>query len=234
MILFKYTIRLLDPLFYSREGLGAAVTPRYIHATAVNHAVAYATGAGENQPYIMSEENGGRNVPRYKSSHIALDFYFTPARMKGNPRYMPEIVKGELDGFVCKGYPGAEVLRASQIFSLAPDTEFEGFGYCNDMSSVPEIIRLGSFRGKARLAIHSGRFLGKAENQIVDHPTDPLVTDTTRGTMVTMFPYPIIENPVCRTCCKIKLKGERFPFTIAVPVTFSFDETPIKGDTAVF
>ena len=89
----------------------------------------------------MAEDSGGRNIPRYESSHISPDFYFTPARLIGNPRYLPEIAKGEPDGFIRKGYPGAEVLRASQLFSLVPETEFEGYGYCKDVGFLPKICR---------------------------------------------------------------------------------------------
>ena len=94
--IFRYGITLLDALFYSREGLSGAITPKYLHATAVNHAAAYALGINpENQPYIISENNGGRNVPRYENSLICGDFYFTPARPKGTITYQPEIAKGE-------------------------------------------------------------------------------------------------------------------------------------------
>lgn len=236
MIIFQYNIKLIDPLFYSREGLGGAVTPRYIHATAINHAVAYAVGSGIHQPYIISEDNGGRNIPRYKNSLISQEFYFTPARLKGNPRYLPEIAKGELDGFVRKGYPGAEVLRASQLFSLAPETEFEGYGYCKDAAFLPKIIRLGSFRGKAKLTATFAKFVGQVENILVDHPTDPLVSKTFRGIMINMFPYPIIENAVCDTCYKIRLKNVRFTKTVSLPIKFmetQQKEIPIVGETLI-
>lgn len=236
MIIFHYNIKLIDPLFYSCEGLGGAVTPRYLHATAINHAVAYAVGAGINQPYIMAENNGGRNIPRYESSHISQDFYFTPARLKGNPRYFPEIAKGELDGFVRKGYPGAEVLRASQLFSLVPETEFEGYGYIKDANSIPKIIRLGSFRGKAKLTINFAKFLGPSESTLVDHPTDPLVCKTSRGVMINMFPYPVIENAVCETCYKIRVTKSRFPNTISLPLSSIeplSQEIRIAGETLV-
>lgn len=220
MIIFKYNVKLIDSLFYSREGLGGAVTPRYLHATAINHAVAYAVSAGINQPYIMAENNGGRNIPRYESSHISHDFYFTPARLKGNPRYLPEIAKGEVDGFIRKGYPGAEVLRASQLFSLVPETEFEGYGYCKDVGFLPKIIRLGSFRGKAKLTANFAKIIKQIENTLVDHPTDPLISKTARGVMINMFPYPIIENAVCETGYKIRLRNARFANTISLPIEF--------------
>jgi len=57
MKIFRYTLNLLDPLFYSKEGLGGAVTPRYIHATAINLAIAYSLNLEpENQPYIIMVE----------------------------------------------------------------------------------------------------------------------------------------------------------------------------------
>ncbi len=236
MIIFQYNIKLIDPLFYSREGLGGAVTPIYIHATAINHAVAYAVGAGIDQPYIMAENNGGRNTPRYASSHISQDFYFTPARLKGNPSYLQEIAKGELDGFVRKGYPGAEVLRASHLFSLVPETKFEGYGYIKDSNFTPKIIRLGSFRGKAKLTINFAKFLRPIESGLVDHPTDPLVCKTSRGVMINMFPYPVIENAVCETCYKIRVKKSRFPNTISLPISSAevlTGDIQIAGETLI-
>ena len=82
MNVYKYFIELIDPIFYSQEGLSAATTPSYLHATAVNHAVAYGLGKGINQPYIISEENGGRNIPRYESSKYVLIFTL-PGKNRG-------------------------------------------------------------------------------------------------------------------------------------------------------
>ena len=73
--------QLIDPIFYSKEGLSAATTPSYLHATAVNHAVAYGLGRESINP-ILFLENGRRNIPRYESSQICPDFYFTPARIE--------------------------------------------------------------------------------------------------------------------------------------------------------
>ena len=212
MKVHRYTIKLLDPLFYSREGLSGAISPRYIHATALNHGVLYALGKESNQPYIISEKNGGRNTPRYGSSFIdEAGFYFTPARPKGNIRLSPEIVKGEADGFIIKGYGSRtgkpEVLKASQLFFIVPETEFEGFVFIDDGISVPSdlLIRLGSFRGKAKLNIGKGYEPKKEKNiSFVNHPVDPLVSEVLRGVMINMFPYPIVENAICRDCLEIK------------------------------
>jgi len=236
MIIFQYTIKLLDPLFYSREGLSGAVTPSYLHATAINHAVAYANGEGGNQPYIMAETNGGRNIPRYKNSFITRNFYFTPARIKENPSYLPEIVKGESDGFIRKVSPGAEILRASQLFLIPPETEFKGYGYIKSGFSLTEIIRFGSFRGKAKLIIAPAKFVGEAHKVLVDHPTDPLVCKTSRGVMINIFPYPIIENAVCDICYKIRIDNARFNTIVALPVEDikeQHDEIMIEGDTLI-
>lgn len=238
MRIFRYTIALIDPLFYSQEGLSGAVTPRYLHATAVNHAVTYALGGVGNQPYLISEQNGGRNTPRYKNSLISEDFYFTTAHLKGNPRYLPEIVKGELDGFVTKGYPGAEVLRASQVFSLAPESEFEGYGICKNDRTLPEIVRLGSFRGKARLELTQAKITRQVPNALVDHPVDPLVSKVSRGIMVNIFPYPLIENAICRDCLEIRTEGEKFSKFISLPEEIvkntRKEEDVVKGNTIIF
>lgn len=236
MKIFRYTLTLIDPLFYSKEGLGGAITPQYIHATAINHAIAYTLNLyPENQPYIMSEENGGRNAPRYANSFISHDFYFTPARMAGNPRYIPEIVKGDLDGFVKKGYPGAEILRASHIFSIAPESQFVGYGISKE-TELPVLIRLGSFRGKTRLSIDKAKFARPAMNILVDHPVDPQVSEVNRGIMVNMFPYPIIENAVCKHCIEIRIEGERFTKTICLPqeIGETKKEEPIKESAIIF
>ncbi|MBC8522269.1 MAG: hypothetical protein H8D26_09865, partial [Methanomicrobia archaeon] len=184
---FKYGIELLDALFYSREGLSGAITPKYLHATALNHAVAFSLTSEqreelginpENQPYIISENNGGRNTPRYENSLICEDFYFTPARPRGNVTYLPEIVKGDLDGFVKKGYGAgaggrAEVLKASQLFSISSETRFEGYLLCKKDIDFPRVIRLGSFRGKAKLTRAEVKVVREKSGELVGHPVDP-------------------------------------------------------------
>ena len=105
MKLYSYSIKLIDPLFFAREGISGAFTPPYIHATALNHALTWAMGKSrEDQPYVMSEENGGRNSPRYETSRIDENFYATPARLKGSPTYYNEIVKGDGDKNIQIGY----------------------------------------------------------------------------------------------------------------------------------
>ena len=240
MKIHRYTIKLLDPLFYSREGLSGAISPKYIHATALNHAVFYALGKESNQPYVISEKNGGRNTPRYENSFIEkAGFYFTPARPKGNIRLSPEIVKGEADGFMVKGYGSrtgkAEVLKASQLFFIVPETKFDGFVFIDDETTVPAnlLIRLGSFRGKAKLDIGKGYEPKKEKNiSFVSHPVDPLVSEVVRGVMINMFPYPIVENAICRNCVEVKLGGLiRF---IALPPKFQLSITkPVKSKSSL-
>ena len=239
MIIYKYTLKLFDPLFYSREGLSGAITPKYLHATAVNHAVAYALSINtEKQPYIISEDNGGRNTPRYGNSLISDEFYFTPARPKDNITYLPEIVKGESDGFVRGGYGAgaggrAEVLKAYQLFSILPETEFEGYVISIEDTVFPEIIRLGSFRGKARMEIKEVKIKSEENDELVDHPVDPLVCDVSRGVMINMFPYPIIENAICKDCIEVKEGG--FSKFVGIPHTFNIDEVgkPIRASHSI-
>jgi len=235
--IFRYGITLLDALFYSREGLSGAITPKYLHATAVNHAAAYALGINpENQPYIISENNGGRNVPRYENSLICGDFYFTPARPKGTITYQPEIAKGEEDGFVKKGYgAGAggrvEVLKASRLFSIPPEINFEGYLVCTKELEFPRILRLGSFRGKARLTLEEVKIISEKADELVAHPVDPLVSEVTRGVMINMFPYPIVENAVCEKCIEIREKGLRK--YVAMPHGVQMEKSERMGGRAL-
>jgi len=216
----------MDPLFYAREGLSGAITPRHLHATAINCAVAYILNIKpEEQPYITSETNGGANIPRYKNSKIADEFYLTPARPKGNINYLPEIAKGDADGFITLGFGGIklkgrsisrpEVLKAYRLFFIPPETEFEGYLLEYKEITFPELIRLGSFRGKAVLRLEEVRIVGKSNKGMVSHPVDPLVSKVVRGVMVNIFPYPVVENAVCENCLQIREKGfEKF---IALP-----------------
>ncbi|MEW6455473.1 MAG: type I-D CRISPR-associated protein Cas5/Csc1 [Acidobacteriota bacterium] len=231
MKVFKYKIELIDPLFYSKEGLSGAISPKYLHATAINYAVAYSLGINpEAQPYIISEENRGRNTPRYENSLASEAFYFTPGRPIGNIRYISEIAKGEDDNFVKLGYGAstgkAEVLKASQLFSIPPESIFEGFLIVRKEMIFPLIIRLGSFRGKALLNLEEIRVLKEKDKALVAHLVDPLVSKTIRGMMIGMFPYPIIENAVCERCIEIKVDG--FSKYIALPDSFDFLENNIK------
>lgn len=235
----RYGIALLDSLFYSREGLSGAITPKYLHATAVNHAVAYALGINpEDQPYIISENNGGRNTPRYENSLISEDFYFTPARPEGNVTYLPEIVKGELDGFIKRGYGAgaggrAEVLKASRLFSIPPEMRFEGYLLCKKEFDFPRVIRLGSFRGKARLTGAEVKVVSEKSEELVEHPVDPLVNEVMRGVMINMFPYPILENAVCKDCIEIRERGLRK--FVARPPCFQVEKSErIKGKGMIF
>ena len=223
---FKYTLKLIDPLFYAREGLAGAISPKYLHATAINCAVAYALNINsEDQPYITSEANGGANIPRYESSKISDEFYFTPAQPKGNISYLPEIAKGEADGFIRLGFGGIrlkgksisrpEVLKAYQLFFIPPETIFEGYLLEYKETIFPEIIRLGSFRGKAILETEEMKVAEKVDRGMVSHPVDPLVNKAVRGVMINILPYPIVENATCEHCLKIRERGlEKF---VALP-----------------
>lgn len=218
---YKYTITLQDHLFYAREGLCAAYTPLYLHATAVNLAVCAALNISpEGQPLVVNDENGGRNTPRYRNSLISEEFYFTPARLDGACQYRPEITKGENDGFTVvtspnlsqAGFMGkgaGELFRAETLNFLPPETKFEGFLIIRDEESgtaptfPPQfLIRLGTFRGKARLKLEDLRTVRQLNDPRINdprtasHPVDPLVSSVRRGVAINMFPYPIVENSI--------------------------------------
>lgn len=236
MEIYRYTIKLIDPLFYSQEALSGAFTQVYLHATAVNHAVAWTMGRPrEEQSYLISDIEGGRNIPRYEHSWIEPDFYFTPASLKGDIEYMVETVKGDMDYLIQAGFGAAkimgknvgrnEVLKAYRIFLIPPETEFEGYLYAESevIPNLPQYIRLGSFRGKAELEI-SGPFkiYGSFSNQYVDHPVDPFISVVKRGVMINMFPYPIIDRALVEEAYEIRSQKEsKF---IAVP------ERPVSYD----
>lgn len=218
MRVFKYTLKPIDPLFYAREGLAGAISPRHLHATAINCAVAYALNVNsEDQPYITSEANGGANIPRYENSKISDEFYFTPARPRGNISYLPEIAKGEADGFIRLGFGGIklkgksisrpEVLKAYQLFFIPPEVVFEGYFLEYKERLFPKIIRLGSFRGKVMLETDEVKVAEKVDRGMVSHPVDPLVSKVIRGMMINILPYPIVENALCENCVKIREEG---------------------------
>jgi len=210
--IYLYQIKLLDPLFYSREGLSASFTPSYLHATAVNFAVKNALNIDpQEQPYLICDENNiSKDNPRYKNSLISNDFYFTPSRLTIPLKYFSEITKGENDGFIFATKQG-ESLQASTLNYISPESIFKGFLIEKKSYEWPKIIRIGSFRGKAILELTELEILKVCNsNTVVSHPVDPLVTDVKKGIAISIFPYPIIENAQCTGCImtKLKLKGE--------------------------
>jgi|YNPBryunderm2012_1023409.scaffolds.fasta_scaffold00537_1 CRISPR type I-D-associated protein Csc1 len=210
--IYLYQIKLIDPLFYSREGLSASFTPPYLHATAVNLAVKNVLNIdSQKQPYLISEENGiSRDNPRYKNSLVSDDFYFTPARIVTPLRYFPEITKGENDGFIFTTNPG-EPLQAGTLNYIPPEAIFEGFLIEKKTYKWPKIIRVGSFRGKTILKLTELEVVSiSASNMIVSHPVDPLVTNVKKGIVISMFPYPIIENAECTGVIIAKLNTLRY------------------------
>ncbi len=242
MELFSYTIKLIDPLFYSQEALAGAYTPAFLHATAINHAVVWAMGRPrEDQKYIISEKDGGRNIPRYQNSWIEPDFYFTPARISGDLEYLVETVKGDQDYYIQAGYGQAkimgvsvgrnEVLKAYRIFSFPPEKIFYGYLHAESesISQIPALIRLGSFRGKAELTVGKvEKTFGIVQNQYVNHPVDPLVSRVRRGIMINMFPYPLVENALVESVIEIRKNGRKE--YVALPVNEKvFDVNEISG-----
>ena len=229
MEIYPYTVKLIDPLFYSHEALSGAYTPAYLHATALNHAVAWSMGrVREDQSYIISEQNGGRNIPRYNHSWIEPDFYFTPASIVGGVNYIVETVKGDMDYLIQPGFGQAkilgksigrnEVLKAYRIFAIPSETEFAGYLHADPdiIKDLPTCIRLGSSRGKAFLKIGDKiKTFGIAPDEYINHPVDPLVSKVKRGVMIGMFPYPIVDSALAEYAYEIRDHGRRE--FIAVP-----------------
>jgi len=235
MIPFRYRITLFDPLFYAREGLSASHTPNVLHATAINGAVSAALNINsEAQPFVIADNNGGMDTPRYENSLITDKFYFTPAAISGSADDWPEIVKGDNEGFFFRVVAG-EILKASRLHFVAPESQFVGLGLVWDRDvRLPERIRLGSFRGVARLETEfATKFkpLPANESHTVDHPVDPLVSTVKRGVMNNMFPYPVVQNASCQRVFEVTFEGKEIGkkkhMRLAWPNDF---ETPKKPE----
>lgn len=224
MELFAFRIRLIDPMFFAREGISGAFTSPYLHATAINHAVTWAMGIKrDDQSYLMTDRHGGRNTPHYESSLIDEEFYFTPARLAGMPNYYTEIVKGDGDKAIQMGYGVAkfegrrirrrfhnELLKAYRIYSLAPESEFEGYLISRrQKKNMPTLLRLGSFRGLASLEICPLKIVGREKRKYCDHPVDPLVSKVTRGVPVPMLPYPVVDQAMAENVLEFRKFGQR-------------------------
>jgi hypothetical protein len=110
-----------------------------------------------------------------------------------------------------------EVLKAEILNYLPPETEFKGFLILRDHIVFSDLIRLGTFRGKARLKLDEIEIVRDiSEEHTATHPVDPLVTQVSRGIMVNMFPYPIVENAVIKHGVEVKSK-KRFFQIVALP-----------------
>lgn len=230
MKVYLYEIKLLDPLFYSREGLSASFTVGYLHATAINLAITSALNLlPKEQPYlIMNTPLNNRNNPKYTNSLISDKFYFTPARLKTPLKYFPEITKGENDGYIFKTKQG-EVLQAGILHYISPESLFYGFLIEKEPYKWPTIIRLGSFRGKAKLELKELEFLNLIEVATASHPVDPLITKVKRGFMVNMFPYPIVDNALVHHGIKTKQN-----YIIAFPDSWQLPKVEVvKGKTPI-
>jgi CRISPR type I-D-associated protein Csc1 len=245
MNLYSYSLKLIDPLFFAREGISGAFTPPYIHATALNHALAWAMGKSrEEQSYLMTNTNGNRNTPFYENSLIDEDFYLTPARLRGAPSYYTEIVKGDGDKTIQIGYGAAkingisvgrnEVLKAYRIYSIASESVFEGYLYLNNgVAQLPKLLRLGSFRGVAVFEVSGPlKIIGKEKQKYCDHPVDPLVSKVLRGTSVSMLPYPVVDQAMLEDVLEIRKYGQRV-FVSSVFSGVSEKVEPIRNNPSI-
>lgn len=229
MKIFKCDIKLLDPLFYAREGLSGSFTPPYIHATALNYSIKKALNyVAEDQPLIVSGEKGLRNVPNYKNSIVSNDFYFTPARLISNLKYFSEITKGETDGFIVKAgrTTMGELFQAGVLHYISPESKFECFLISFKDFKYPNLIRLGSFRGKAEISYHEAISF-KTSNKLVtlSHPVDPLVMPIKRGVMINMFPYPLVDNAKYNKVVFAFFKEEKIEKIIGFPEDWNLPES---------
>jgi hypothetical protein len=171
----------------------------------------------EEQPYLMRFPDG-RNVPMYKSSLIPrAEFYATGARLEQGERLRLAtfLVKGDREGYCYKTGEGGEVLRVGRVSMLSPETVFVGFILAKEPLQFPKRIRLGRYRSPARLSIsYAGRFRYEG-GKIASHPVDPLVSRVTRGVLVPILPYPLVERGYVERCIEAEF-GQR-KCTIAIP-----------------
>ncbi len=243
MDLYSYHIKLIDPLFFAREGISGAFTPPYLHATALNHALTWAMGRSrDDQSYFMADKN--RNNPYYKSSLIDNEFYLTPARLVSSLSYYTEIVKGDGDKAIQVGYGNAkidgisvgknEVLKAYRIYSISIESIFEGYLYTKlNLSQFPKLIRLGSFRGLALFEINGPlRVIGREKEKYCDHPVDPLVSKVLKGIPVPMLPYPIVDQAMVKEVWEIRKFGQRI-FVACSPYKETVMVEPVKNIASV-
>lgn len=220
MDIYRYELKLLDAVYYAREGLAGAITPPFLHATAMNGALAAAMNCDpENQPLLLSDRNGGRNRPRYADSRLSSRFYTTAASPVGPVRYRMEIAKGENDGFLdihkrkVKGLRRIDTreqpLRYARLFFLAPETVFEGYFFLYDANLLlPELLRLGSFRAPARVRWQPAKRWRRTDRPTrVDHPVDPLVAHVRRGIFVNMLPYGLVTNAIVDSAFDLRFDG---------------------------
>lgn len=232
---YLYRIKLFDPLFYAREGLSAAYTPPYLHATAVNLAVKSALNLNpEAQPLLVLDNNGTRNIPRYSNSLVSDDFYFTPARLMVPLKYFSEVTKGENDGYIFRTEMG-ELFQAGMLNYISPEAIFEGYLIEKKLYEWPHLIRLGSFRGKASLTLVDLEIINRLSAfTTASHPIDPLVTSVKRGVSINIFPYPLVEN--ARILHALLVRGnDRSNHVIAFPDNWELPQIEItKGGKKTF
>lgn len=223
MQIYEYSLKTIDPIFFAKESVIGALTPPYIHATALNHAVSWSLSLhNTNQYYIIPDDSHNRNNPFYESSWITKKFYLTPARPVSNISYLSEIAKGDGDKYLQLGYGAVkihgksiahyEVLKAYSLFFIPPETELTGILYIFEsdvLKNFPTLIRLGSFRGVVRLIVGKElKIIGEEKNKFCIHPVDPLVHNPTRGQLIQMLPYPIVEMPYLREVWAIRKAGK--------------------------
>jgi hypothetical protein len=179
----RYRHSFIEPDFYFTPGRLDA-PPRYLAETA----------KGDREGWLQVSYGGAK---------LSLEFLgFDPALVAA--------VRGRADrrGMIALK-SDSEVLKAYRLLTLAPESVFTGFvTVFGDQPRFPELIRLGSFRGLASLAIE-----GPIKTSRVDgpryccHPVDPLVSRPTRGVLVPMLPYPLVDSPLVEETVGIMQDG---------------------------
>lgn len=189
MYIYAYKLRSLDFVHFAKKGLVGDITPPYIHSTAINASLQTALG-------LRSEEHfATNNKPKYQELFNGKSIYASPAR--------PLHITYQASGITCNHekytftVEQSEILKYQSIKTIAPDSEWAGYLFSIEKLNDEMIIRLGRGKTPCSFTTEQKTILKEVHSSksYVNHPVDPLHVKVIRGTVVSMFPYPIIEFP---------------------------------------
>ena len=134
-----------------------------------------------------------------------------------------DLTKGEHDRYLQRTAPG-EPLKISRLYFIPPETIFEGYlllTYSIKLDDL-QLIRLGSFRGKAELFFGELKIKKEGTDCYADHLVDPLVSKVKRGVFKNILPYPLVDNALVAKALVCK-EGQRDVYIALPEREFSWD-----------